>query len=747
MKNSLSVKTVRHSCNKSTLALAISAALSLGTHNLHAAVIDVSAGSVDQVDDANCSLVEALISANSNDNTAEDACVQGDDLNGGGDIIRLPDDSVFTLSTAPAVNIDSAITIQGQNVIVERDAAAPEFRLLDVVVGGDMSLDGLTLRNGSVTGDGGAIHSLGNLTLNNTTVTASSASGKGGGIFSQSGSVTLTHSHVTGNSSTDNGGGIYTNSGSLLLSDSTLSDNSSNQYGGGVHKRSGSFVVERSTVSGNSARRNGGGLYSRSTNITITDSVVSNNISNRQTGGVWARNRKITLTNSRLTGNVARISAAGMYGNAAEISSSTVSGNTAGDLGGGVYTTGNLTVTDSTISGNSATNKGGGIYHRNVMTITNSTVSGNTSNRGGGIYSRGGDTINMNNATVAFNYAADRGGGFFQRGIGGGTSYLNFSLIAANTSGGAAGTYDCFLNAGTIVDNNSWVGDNGCGDGVLFGDPLLEPLADNGGLTQTHALRDGSLAIDAGGACGQTADQRGLARVDNCDLGAFETTSLVLDIDLDTIAENDGASAASGTVSLLGDTVSAITVSLLSSDISEATVPATVIIPAGINPSVPFSIDAIDDAEIDGQQLVTITASTDGFGDASVVVNVTDDDDIDNDGVNAAIDNCPFTPNPDQSDFESDGIGDACDLDKDGDGMPNDYEIANGLNPMNSFDRDADPDRDGFTNLEEFRFGTNPMVPDPDDNNNGIPDTVEGQESEEIHMAPIIQLLLLDESR
>jgi hypothetical protein len=54
-------------------------------------------------------------------------------------------------------------------------------------------------------------------------------------------------------------------------------------------------------------------------------------------------------------------------------------------------------------------------------------------------------------------------------------------------------------------------------------DPLLGPLADNGGPTDTFALGAGSPALDFAGACGLAADQRGLARPPSaCDSGAFE---------------------------------------------------------------------------------------------------------------------------------------------------------------------------------------------------------------------------------
>lgn len=52
--------------------------------------------------------------------------------------------------------------------------------------------------------------------------------------------------------------------------------------------------------------------------------------------------------------------------------------------------------------------------------------------------------------------------------------------------------------------------------------------------------------------------------------------------------------------------------------------------------------------------------------------------------------------------------------DSDGDGMPDEWEVANGLNPNDGTDANIDSDTDGLTNLEEFQYGTNPQVIDTD---------------------------------
>lgn len=64
--------------------------------------------------------------------------------------------------------------------------------------------------------------------------------------------------------------------------------------------------------------------------------------------------------------------------------------------------------------------------------------------------------------------------------------------------------------------------------------------------------------------------------------------------------------------------------------------------------------------------------------------------------------------------FASRGVTVIANNDSDGDGLPNDFELTNGLNPNDSSDADQDPDGDGLSNLEEFNAGTDLLLADTD---------------------------------
>ena len=193
-------------------------------------------------------------------------------------------------------------------------------------------------------------------------------------------------------------------------------------------------------------------------------------------------------------------------------------------IGGAIYNTGTLTIVDSTLSGNTAP-LGGGIRNSGSLTLTNSTLSGNHADIGGGINNNG--TLNITNRTFSGNFAQEEGGGIYNSG----TLTIANSIVANSTYGG-----DCSASFPITDGGHNLSSDDSCGFDTANGslpdtDPLLGPLQDNGGPTWTHALLEGSPAIDAGDdtQCPAT-DQRGVYRpLDGdkdglavCDIGSFE---------------------------------------------------------------------------------------------------------------------------------------------------------------------------------------------------------------------------------
>ena len=218
--------------------------------------------------------------------------------------------------------------------------------------------------------------------------------------------------------------------------------------------------------------------------------------------------------------------------------------------GGGVFVRGTATIIGSTIEGNVADGDGGGLFkpiqrycvdHNTTLAILDSTLSGNSAGgaRGGFVSER---PTTLANSTLAFNRSAFGGALMFrlanlQCDQALGTLDLESSILAGNLVGDAA-PYAADFDADdtlAVTGANSLVmvaypaitlpGD------TLDADPLLLPLADNGGPTQTLALSAGSPAIDTGNnAAALDFDQRGdgYPRVVGAaaDIGAFEVQPL-----------------------------------------------------------------------------------------------------------------------------------------------------------------------------------------------------------------------------
>jgi formylglycine-generating enzyme required for sulfatase activity len=285
--------------------------------------------------------------------------------------------------------------------------------------------------------------------------------------------------------------------------------------------------------------RYGGGIMNRGA-LTLENCVVTRNVANNG-GGIWSKG-ELNVLNCTVTHNVAdRIATE------ADLPDGGVSVQACGSGGGIKLVKGaRLNMVGSTVSNNKAMSHGGGVFVACETTaeLTNCTISGNRATTwGGGLYSK--NLLHLNHCTVVNNYAkavcaSNQMASRCPRGEGGGGVYVSHTLHFTNTIIANNGREDCvlapagiygMLESGKIGANvNNLVGDGRC-DAAHAGDPLLGPLADNGGPSLTYALLPGSPAIDVVPvvSCTVSTDQRGAPRPAvlmsaerPCDIGAFE---------------------------------------------------------------------------------------------------------------------------------------------------------------------------------------------------------------------------------
>lgn len=217
------------------------------------------------------------------------------------------------------------------------------------------------------------------------------------------------------------------------------------------------------------------------------------------------------------------------------IESSTIAGNSAAG-GGGLSTFGSVVrILNSTFSGNSVSGDGGALYsEEGNLEIVNSTLSGNQAQRFGGAIS-GRGTILLRSTTVTENTADVRGGGItFETFLVNGFPALDHAIVGNNAPDDL--TYTGMIPGGlesnySLIEAPGGVGLFGAHN-LVGADPLLGPLADNGGPTLTHALLPGSPARDAGNPAipnPPATDQRGSVRILGAaiDLGSVEGGTFV----------------------------------------------------------------------------------------------------------------------------------------------------------------------------------------------------------------------------
>lgn len=424
--------------------------------------------------------------------------------------------------------------------------------------GGDITLSGDSDNNGTPDYRVITITS-GNVTLRGITVT------KGVAGLDES---------CLGASNQTCGGGIYAFPSTTLTLEGATVSASNAQHGGGIYSEGALHITAGSIIEQNDAQFVGGGIYKRFTAFTITDSTIRNNTAN--VGAGILNQATTTIAYSTISGNQSRFDVGGILnenGLSLTISNSVFSGNHAPGSTGAIENEGTLTVSDSTFSSNSSGNGAGGIENAGTLTVRRSTFSGNSGGAGGAVRGHIGSLSRVINSTLSDNYSSSSGGaiynhgtitvvsstlngnsaaqsegGFYNHGFNGtnGSATVRATLIANNSG------LDCSSTGNVIDIADSLVEDGTCitagQNGNVSGDPAIEPLDDNGGATQTHALGATSVAIDAAvGGCvdpitleALATDQRGIGRNQDgdgnglavCDMGAYEFPTQSAEVDV-----------------------------------------------------------------------------------------------------------------------------------------------------------------------------------------------------------------------
>jgi Divergent InlB B-repeat domain/Immunoglobulin domain len=348
------------------------------------------------------------------------------------------------------------------------------------------------------------------------------------------------------------GGAVFQASGTLLVSNCVFALNRAlaNQsfdyqggpgYGGALCANGGVVIIDHSQFIGNTSKGGdskqptpafGGAIYSSST-LTVESSIFTGNqalsgdyggglynyVSYGQGGAIYNAS-SATLNRSSIYSNYVQGSAGSTYGS---------SPRPGGDgLGGGIFNTGSLMVTNCTVALNSAI-AGSGSYYSQLGDVGRAD-NGNA--LGGGVYNDANATSFWMNVTIASNFCVANGPEFL------GTNGFSAGAQIANTNG-VVWLHNSLLAYGG-ANGNVWgtpvtdagynISDDGSaafasGASYNFTDPRLGPLDYYLGPTPCMALLPDSPAIDTGDNTGAPAtDQRGFARPYNgvVDMGAYE---------------------------------------------------------------------------------------------------------------------------------------------------------------------------------------------------------------------------------
>ena len=191
------------------------------------------------------------------------------DINSAGSEITLSDD--YKMNTGnQEITILKDFTINGANHIIDADSHGRIFYSLE-----SLTLKDLTLKNGNVAENGGAIYAKGNLTLINCKFINNVAE-NGGAVYSQYGYVlTITDSTFDSNHALSNGGAIFSEK-NLTAENSNFINNIAN-IGGAIYAEGLNLQLNNTVFRQNDDESKSNAIYTISQSSTISNSIFEDN--------------------------------------------------------------------------------------------------------------------------------------------------------------------------------------------------------------------------------------------------------------------------------------------------------------------------------------------------------------------------------------------------------------------------------------------------------------------------------------
>lgn len=427
-----------------------------------AATINVNTNLDELNSDGDCSLREAIQSANTN--SVVDGCTAGS----GADTINVPA-GTYLLTVGSAgddANAGGDLDATDANGLTLTGAGANQTILdgngLDRVLhatAGPLTLNNVTVQHGSVIDNGGGVRFGSAATVNGSTFFSNTAAQQGGGAYFANVANVSGSSFLSNTAGQQSGGAHFQNISALTTT--TFSYNRATTGNGGGARFIGMASVTGTTFSYNTAPNSGGGAYFLGS-ASLTDTTVLSNTAGQQGGGFSFANAA-QLRNGTLGYNTALQGGGAYFNNTATIVGTTFMGNTAtsnsgggthfqmaatvtgatfsqnqalGGLGGGgAYFNSTATVAGTTFNDNLASSDGGGANFVSTASVTDTTFANNMANAiGGGANFYG--TVGVTNSVFTNNTAGLSGGGAYLTGMSTNAEQFVNVLFAANRSGG-----------------------------------------------------------------------------------------------------------------------------------------------------------------------------------------------------------------------------------------------------------------------------------------------------------------------